>query len=411
MESAAAAAPMPPPGDAPRLTIDVVELNPHEPRPFVFTEPALCLRDSIRAVGLGSNHRVNIADPDAPCIVLGAIPPHHGSLAQLLDRRKAMVFNFEQLGSTSGLASPEYLRWLRQWLVLDYHSRNVDFLRGLNGPAQQVLELPVVPSPSLRFQPELPAQSSVDVLFFGSANERRDALLRQLQACGLSVETVAGAYAQELAPAIRRARLVLHVHFYETGLFPVARVLQPVACGVPIVCESSVFSSGCDWSASGILFAPYEGLVEACQRLLASETERQRRAERARNFAAGIDFATPFQQVLEALHQRLASPSPAAAALPPRPAAPPQPISAPQPAGPAQATPLPVQPSPGDSLTTEEIEAILEREAAGLPPEADRPAPPLKLAERQPGQGRYGLLVVVLLLAFSIYTIWQSMRR
>lgn len=400
----------PPSGQAPRLTIDVVELNPHAPRPFAFTESALCLRDSIRASGLDSNHRVNIADPHTVCIVLGAVPPLHEPLAQL-DRRKAMVFNFEQLGSTSALASREYLAWLRQWLVLDYHSSNVAFLRRLNGPSQQVLELPVVPSPALLSGPPLPAERSVDVLFFGSANERRTALLRQLEACGLSVETVAGAYAQELAPAIRRARLVLHVHYYETGLFPVARILQPVAAGVPIVCESSVFSSGCDWSGSGILFAPYDGLVDACRRLLASETELLQRATQAREFAARIDFATPFQQVLEALHQRLATPLPVAAALPPRPAAPPQPISAPQPARPGPAGPMPTDPPPGDSLTTEEIEAILEREAAKLPPEADQPAPPLKLAERQPGQGRYGVLVVVLLLVFSIYTIWQSMRR
>ena len=33
-----------PPGGGRTLTIDVVELNPHAPRPFAFTEVALCLR-------------------------------------------------------------------------------------------------------------------------------------------------------------------------------------------------------------------------------------------------------------------------------------------------------------------------------------------------------------------------------
>ena len=45
------------------LTIDVVELNPYAPRPFAFTEVALCLRDSLRLAGLQSDHRVNIANP------------------------------------------------------------------------------------------------------------------------------------------------------------------------------------------------------------------------------------------------------------------------------------------------------------------------------------------------------------
>ena len=404
-----------PPGGGRKLTVDVVELNPHAPRPFAFTEAALCLRDSLRAAGLQSDHRVNIANPQAVCMVLGAVPPFNGPLEQL-DPRKTLVFNLEQLGSASAIAGPEYLQWLRRWLVLDYHSRNVDFLRRVNGPGQAVLELPIVPGPALAFRPDLPPEKSVDVLFFGSANERRTALLHRLEGAGLRVEIVAGAYADELTPAIRRARLVLHVHYYDTGLFPVARILQPVAAGVPIVCESSVFSAGSDWSASGVLFAPYDGLVDACRQLLAAEDEQRRRAEKSRQFAARIDFAGPLENVLQALARRLETPAPAAAAprplqpvAVPRPIAPPQPIAPPRPAT-ARAAQGP-QDDSAAPLSTEQIEAILECEASELPPEANLRVPPLKLAERQPGQGRYGLWIVALLLIFSLYTIWQSTRR
>ncbi|MDP3761333.1 MAG: hypothetical protein Q8R01_12540 [Ramlibacter sp.] len=404
-----------PPGGARELTIDVVELNPHAPRPFAFTEVALCLCDSLRAAGLQSNHRVNIANPQTVCIVLGAVPPFNAPLGQL-DPRKTMVFNFEQLGSSSSIAGAEYLNWLRQWIVLDYHSRNVDFLRRVNGPAQSVLELPIVPGPSLAFRPDLPAEKSVDVLFFGSPNERRTALLHRLEEAGLRVEVVAGAYADELTPAIRRARLVLHVHYYETGLFPVARILQPVAAGVPVVCESSLFSAASDWSGSGILFAPYDRLVDACRQLLAAEDEQRRRAEKSRQFAARIDFAGPLDNVLRALLRRLETPAPGTAApLPAQPAAVPRPIAPPQPIAPPRPATAREAPGPQDDLaaplSTEQIEAILEREASELPPEANLGVPPLKLAERQPGQGRYGLWIVALLLIFSLYTIWQSMQR
>lgn len=284
--------------------IDVVELNPHAPRPFAFTEVALCLRDSLRLAGLQSDHLVNIANPQSISIILGAVLPFNESLEQL-DPRRTLVFNFEQLGSTSAIASPEYLRWLSRWLVLDYHSRNVEFLRRVNGLGQAVFEVPIVPGPSLAFRADLPPLRSVDVLFFGSPNDRRTALLRRLEEAGLSVELVAGAYADELTPAIRRARLVLHIHYYETGLFPVARVLQPVADGVPIVCESSVFSAGSDWSGSGILFAPYDTLVDACRHLLAAAPDEQRRrAEKSRQFAAQIDFAGPLEKVLNAIAER-----------------------------------------------------------------------------------------------------------
>lgn len=285
------------------VKLDVVELNPYAPRPFAFTEVALCLRDSLRLAGLQSDLHVNTSDPQSNCIVLGAVPPLQETLERF-DPARTFIFNFEQLGSTSAIAGPEYLRWLSRWMVLDYHSRNVEFLRRVNGPGQTVLELPIVPGPSLAFRLDLPPEESVDVLFFGSLNERRTALLKGLEEAGLRVELVAGAYAQELTPALRRARLVVHIHYYETGFFPVARVLKPVADGVPVVCETSVFSAGCDWSGSGILFAPYGDLVDACRRLLAAQDEQRRRAQQTRQFASRIDFAGPLRTVLNALEQR-----------------------------------------------------------------------------------------------------------
>ena len=297
---------MPAPAAHP-LEINVVELNPHAPRPFAFTDAALCLRDSIRAAGFASNLYVNQTNPRALSIVLGAVPPLLGPLAQL-DPRKTVIFNFEQLASNSDLAGAPYRQWLRDWLVADYHSQNVEHLMQKNGAAQQVLELPVVPGPSVLYRPDLPQDPVFDVLFYGTLNPRRAQIVARLRAAGMTVEVVGGAYGAELTPAIRRARIVLHVHFYETGLFPVARVLQPVAHGVPVVSEVSVFSARSDWSRSGIRFAPCDGIVDACRELLRSDQERRERAQEAQRFAAQLDFQTPFARVLEAVAARLARP-------------------------------------------------------------------------------------------------------
>ena len=35
---------------------------------------------------------------------------------------------------------------------------------------------------------------------------------------------------------------------------------------------------------------------------------------------------------------------------------------------------------------------------------------PFKLVERNPGQGKFGAWAVWLLIAFSLYTIWLTMR-
>ena len=63
-----------------------------------------------------------------------------------------------------------------------------------------------------------------------------------------------------------------------------------------------------------------------------------------------------------------------------------------------------------DRQMADEIDAILQREATELPPESHLPPPPINLATRQPEQGRYGRLWVVVMLAFALLSIWQTMR-
>lgn len=375
-----------------RLAINVVENNPYLPQPFVMTEAAICLRDAIRAAGYPCEHRVNTIDPAAYSIVLNAFPDLEGRLEHL-DRKRCAIFNFEQLGSSSSLAGPAYRQWLADWLVLDYHASNVALLREENGAAQQVLELPIVPSPSLAGGPL--QDKTVDVLFYGTMSDRRRAVLNALQERGLSVEVVAGAYGQELAPAVRRARLVLHIHYYSNSLFPIARVLQPVMQGVPVVCETSNFSALNDWSASGIRFADHDGLVQACVDLLSDPAGMEQRAQQARAFAGTLDFATPFAQVVRAFESRSGGGSAPAPALAEAPA--PQAVTRP-----AQAATITAgQPQPERALTDEEIEAILAQEAEH-PPEPDQPAPQFTLVQRQPGQGPIGRWVAWLLVAFML---------
>jgi hypothetical protein len=366
---------------APSLGVDVAEINPYAPRPYTFTEAAVCLRDAIRAAGYGSELYVNRSNSVRRAIVLGALPPHLPAVDQL-DPGRTAVFNFEQLGSDSIVIGEKYVPWLRRWLVADYHSANIDWLRE-HSPGQRALELPIVPSRSIAYRPDLALEPQADVLFYGTMSPRREALLQRLRDAGLTVDVVAGAYADELAPAIKRARLVLHVHFYEQGLFPVARILQPVMQGVPIVCETSRHSRLNDWSASGVVFADYDALVDACRALARDARERRRRAALNREFAAAIDFKTQFEQLLREMQ-----------AAPPPGIAPPQLLRPP--------------PVPG-GLSNEEIEAILLEEGA-TPPEAHEKPAPLQLAERQPGQKGSSAWLLVLIGAVSLLGLWQVMR-
>ncbi len=360
--------------NGPRPTINVIEKNPYLPAPFVLTEVAVCLRDSIRAAGYASEHLVNRIDPDAFSIILQGMPAFQAELAHMHPARCA-IFNFEQLGPNLA-AGPDYRRWLADWLVVDYHNKNVELLKRENGPGQLAFELPIVPSAALAQAST--TEPTVDVLFYGTMSERRRVVIDRLQDLGLTVEVVAGAYGVELAPAVQRARLVLHVHFYETGLFPVARILQPVMQGVLIVCETSVFSPLNDWLDSGIVFAGYDELANTCAELLKRPQEMLERAQQARAFSEHIDFAGPFAAVVREFQGKGSTP-------------PPDDVER--------------------LLTNEEIEAILAAEGAELPPEPHVAVAPVKMVERQPGKGPYGVWIVLLLMVFSFYTIWLSMKH
>lgn len=218
------------------------------------------------------------------------------------------------------------------------------------------------------------------MLFYGTMTERRMHVLERLRAMGFKAEGVAGAYGVELAPAVRRAKIVLHVHYYETGLFPVARIAQPVMMGVPVVCETSVFSDLNDWSESGIVFTGYEHLAETCAEFLEAPERMAVRARMARSFVRGLDFATPFASVVQALEARAA--------------------------GAAHVATL----ASDECLSDAEITRILEEEGAGLAPESHAPVQPVPLVQREPGKGPHGKWIVALLIIFSIYTIWMSMR-
>jgi hypothetical protein len=76
-----------------------------------------------------------------------------------------------------------------------------------------------------------------------------------------------------------------------------------------------------------------------------------------------------------------------------------QPSSTPRKAGPAEEPPL----------SDEEIEAILAREAADPPPQDEAATEP-RLAMREPGAGRWGKVMVWLMVGFFLLSAYHLYR-
>jgi hypothetical protein len=211
--------------------IHVVEINPHAPRPFVFTDAALCLVDALRRAGESARHCINEPPPDGLCIVLGWSVTWLDRHASQLHRDRLILFNADPmtvvLADRQQPSTAATLAALRYWVAADAHDHNLALLREALGDDLRAVLLPIPPGPAVAFAGAVPPTQDIDVLFYGSIDARRQAVIDGLRGAGVVVETVAGAYGWELAPVLRRARLVLHVHFGTTRLLPVARLLQP----------------------------------------------------------------------------------------------------------------------------------------------------------------------------------------
>lgn len=113
------------------------------------------------------------------------------------------------------------------------------------------------------------AERPIDVLFVGSVNERRAAILNRLQAHGVKVHIPRGAvFGADLAELESCSKLLLNVHFYTPGVFESFRVVPAVHRGTPVLSEASVDGEGAEWCEC----VPYDSLFERACAILEQST-------------------------------------------------------------------------------------------------------------------------------------------
>lgn len=188
----------------------------------------------------------------------------------------AIVFNLEQIVHGAMWLLPAYVALMQRHKVWDYSEGNVEPLKRLG-----VLDVDVVP---IGYVPELTRiptrEKTVDVLFYGSGNPRRERILQDLYFHGAKVESIFGVYGAERDEWIARSRAVINIHFYESRLFEIVRIGYLLANSVFVVTEESADRAVELELRDGLAIAPYEGLVETTLRYLADDAARAAVARR-----------------------------------------------------------------------------------------------------------------------------------
>ena len=135
-------------------------------------DPARYLRWQLRRLGVDATLAKNRLREDAINIVFGA---HLGFDPGLRERHTCVFFNLEQLGHGGAAVSAAYLKLLRGSAVADYDAGNVAGYCGTVGdvPVVPFLHAPYLADGQAAALPERP----IDLLFFGSMNQRRRAFI------------------------------------------------------------------------------------------------------------------------------------------------------------------------------------------------------------------------------------------
>ncbi|WP_156992332.1 class I SAM-dependent methyltransferase [Paraburkholderia oxyphila] len=214
-----------------------------------------------------------------------------------------IIVNLEQMRAGWPAKFPHYIELLRRHVVLDYSPSNIGRIRELTGnPHVYRLKPGYVPNLTCI---EPAAQQDVDVLSYGSINERRSKILDALREAGLVVQHLVGVYGVERDQWIARSKILLNVHFYEDKIHEVIRTSFLLANRKAVVSECEPETEIDDDLRDALVAVPYGEIVQTCVALARDDVRRREVEQRGFEIFARRDQAAILAAVLAQLSRPL----------------------------------------------------------------------------------------------------------
>lgn len=241
----------------------------------VFSDINDLLKYSLQNLGyetqISSSNIIN--DENYINILIGGhlLPVEHLSIIP----ENTIFLNTEQLDSLSVSEKSLYIEWYeriifaaRRFETWDYSTRNIEHFNRKLGIKVKYLRL--------GFQKELKrivnkSNKDIDILFYGSINQRRAEILSQLQNMGLNVVSLLNVYGKERDDYISRAKIVLNLHYFNAEIFEIVRCFYLMSNEIAVVSEINPNTQIESYYRNGVYGVPYEKLVQTCIELLQNE--------------------------------------------------------------------------------------------------------------------------------------------
>lgn len=258
-----------------------------------FDELVELLRLSIAELGTPCSASTNFLSSHRTNIIVGG----HLMSAEMRASvpRSSIIVNTEPLFSRQNSDWTERMVNLaRLYRIWDYNERNIDRLNELGARDVHLLRI--------GYQPELariPRASNpdIDVLFYGSINDRRNAVIQQLRSRGLNIVPLYGVYGRERDGYIARSKVVLNMHYYDQNIFEVVRVFYLLTNAKTVVAEIGTDTSVEDRFLSALAGVSYDKLADTCHELARNQDKRHQ-LERCARFSMTSWAQTKFMKPL-----------------------------------------------------------------------------------------------------------------
>lgn len=246
------------------------------PFSYAFTELAELVCFSLREIGFEANIKLNKISRDEINIIFGCHLLGDEYIGQI--PKGTIIFNTEQIGGVNLDWNNKITRWAKNFKLWDYSKENIRLFSEKNIDNITLFEI--------GYQKELARLEKVkikdvDILFYGSVNERRKKILDELKNKGLIVKTLFGVFGKERDQWIERSKVVLNHHYYNSQIFEIVRVFFLLTNSIPVVGELNNQTVINDMFRQGIYGSEYNELVASCLELVECSSLREKIADNA----------------------------------------------------------------------------------------------------------------------------------
>ena len=253
---------------------------------FCLLELAELIVFALRKLGHDTTFLINEFDPTRRNIIVGCHLADPGWLSRIPE--SSIVINTEQIYGQSPFDwNDNIFHWVKNFETWDYSNRNISAFDELGIRNVKLLRI--------GHQAELTriahaTTPDIDVLFYGSVNNRRAQIFDEIRTRGLNLVNLFGVYGSERDRHIARSKVVINLHYHPTEIFEVVRVHYLLSNAVAVVSEINPSTSMCDFYADAVAGAPYDSLADECERLVKDDSARAAQSQH------GYDVITRYPQ-------------------------------------------------------------------------------------------------------------------